>query len=247
MIATDLDGSLLRDDKTVSERTKSVLRQCREAGIKVVYATGRGGSAERLTSAECFDGRAIINGTFVYDGGTMLCNNKIPFDVARPVLMSCNRRGIKISTQWGGMKYANFVMSDVWPDVTNFQIADFATHEIDAEELLVGDLQPEDAKYIRAILPEELYLVVLRDNFGQIMHRDATKAKAIAALARNWGISQSEIAAFGDDLNDVDMLSYAGIGVAMGNALDEVIAVSDFVCLRNDEDGIADWLTTHLL
>ena len=75
-----------------------------------------------------------------------------------------------------------------------------------------------------------------------VMHKDATKAKAIEELARIWGISQSEIVAFGDDLNDIDMLSYAGISVAMGNALDEVKAVADFICETCDNDGVAKWI-----
>jgi len=62
MIVTDLDGTLLRTDKTISERTKDVLRQCRKCGIKVVYATGRGGSAEQRAPSELFDGRISMNG-----------------------------------------------------------------------------------------------------------------------------------------------------------------------------------------
>jgi predicted mannosyl-3-phosphoglycerate phosphatase (HAD superfamily) len=57
LIVTDLDGTLLRTDKTISDRTKSILSKCRESGIAVIYATGRGGSAEQVAPAELFDGR----------------------------------------------------------------------------------------------------------------------------------------------------------------------------------------------
>jgi len=247
MVVTDLDGTLLRDDKTVSERSMAALRRCREAGIRVMYATGRGGSAERLAPEGYFDGRTINNGAYIYDGDTLVFEHTIPCDIARPVLLTCDRRGIKISTNWGYKKYSNFVMSDIWPEVTNFEIIDFAQHELDAEELLICDLSPDGAAYINSILPEELYMVYLRDRFGQVMHRDATKGKAVAALARHWGIQRSEIVAFGDDMNDVDMLEYAGIGIAMGNSVDDVKAAADHVCLRNEEDGLAVWLEKNLL
>jgi hypothetical protein len=86
-------------------------------------------------------------------------------------------------------------------------------------------------------------MTVAVDKLAMVMRGDATKAKAVAALARHWGIAQSETVAFGDDLNDIDMLSYAGTGVAMGNAK----AVSDFICLRNEDDGAADWIERNLL
>ena len=79
------------------------------------------------------------------------------------------------------------------------------------------------------------------------MHKDATKANAVAALSRYWNIAQSEIVAFGDDLNDIDLLTYAGVGVAVANALDEVKAVADDICDTNDNDGVAKWLEENVL
>ena len=66
MIVTDLDGTLLMSDKSISQYTKSVLCRCREAGIKTAYATGRGGSAERIVPSELFDARIIMNGASAY-------------------------------------------------------------------------------------------------------------------------------------------------------------------------------------
>ena len=85
------------------------------------------------------------------------------------------------------------------------------------------------------------------DGIAMIMHNGATKSKAVAALARQWGISQSEIVAFGDHLNDIDMLTYAGIGVATSGALDEAKAAADYVCGSCDEDGVAQWIEENIL
>jgi len=104
--------------------------------------------------------------------------------------------------------------------------------------------------FIKKQLPKELYSVVSFDITGallQVMHKDATKSRAVSELARLWGIKQSEVVTFGDDFNDIDMLEYAGIGVAVGNAIDEVKAVSKYICQTNDEDGVAWWINENIL
>ena len=62
-----------------------------------------------------------------------------------------------------------------------------------------------------------------------------------------WGIKPEEIVAFGDDLNDIDMLGYAGVGVVMDNALEQVKTVADYICDTNDNDGLAKWLEENVL
>ncbi|MDR0325352.1 MAG: Cof-type HAD-IIB family hydrolase [Oscillospiraceae bacterium] len=246
MIATDLDGTLLRDDKTVSKRTEDVLRHCRDAGIKVVFATGRSGSATRLVPDGLFDGYAVNNGAAAMDGGEMIYKRFVPYETARPLLTACDRHGLKAGTQLDGWHYTNFDISEVWPHITEYKMVDFSTHELDGEKLYIEDCGSEETTFVEARLPQDLYLTVSRDKLGQVMHKDATKSKAVAELARHWGIAREEIVAFGDDLNDLDMLSYAGTGVAMGNALDKVKTAADDICLSNEEDGLADWLLKKL-
>jgi len=79
------------------------------------------------------------------------------------------------------------------------------------------------------------------------LHEEAGKSKAVAALADHWGISIKDVVAFGDDTNDIDMLRHCGIGVAMGNAIDEVKSAADDICDTNENDGIAKWLEKHVL
>ena len=200
MIVTDLDGTLLKTDKTVSEYTKNILSQCRDADIKVVYATARGGSAERLVSDTFVDGKIRMNGAIAKIGDDVVYDRLIP-------------------------------------------------HQIDSEKIFMVELTQDDVFFIENQLPDCLYFVMSREGngFGMIMHKDATKAKAVSALADFWGIKQSEIAAFGDDLNDMDMLSFAGVSVAIGNAIDKVKNIANYVCLDNDSDGVAKWLEENVL
>jgi len=245
MIVTDLDGTLLRTDKTISEHTKTVLRQCRESGVKVAYATGRGESADMVAPPELFDGRITMNGAIAKVGDEIVYWRLIPYQTARPVLVACDKRGLRITSENGGMDYSNFVISDVWPYITDFKVVDFLKYDMDSEKIYTPNPTQDDVAFINQMLPNDMYFVMTVDAegfLGQIMHKDATKAKAVAALAGYWGISTSEVVAFGDDYNDIDMLSSAGIGVAMDNAHDEVKAVADYVCLSNDNDGLAQWL-----
>jgi len=242
MIVTDLDGTLLRTDKTISDYTRSVLTRCREAGIKTAYATGRGGTDAVMAPGELFDGAITSNGAIARIGDTVVYNRQIPYDVARPFLVSCDKRGLRITSQASPMHYSNFVSSDVWPWLTNFELVDFSRHERDADKIYTFGLTPEDTEFINNHLPESLYMVTTVDGLAMIMHKDATKAKAVAELAQVWGIAQNEITAFGDDLNDIDMLAYAGTGVAMANALEEAKAAANHICGSNDDDGVAKWI-----
>ena len=81
----------------------------------------------------------------------------------------------------------------------------------------------------------------------RISHRGATKLGAITQSAKQLGYDLRSVVAFGDDYTDLEMLRGCGIGIAMGNAIDEVKAVADEICGTNEEDGVARWLDQHLL
>jgi len=246
MIVTDLDGTLLRSDLSISRYTLDVLRRCGDVGIKLVFATGRGGSSEQIVPLGVFDGRITNNGAVTVADGAEY-KRLIPYMEARPLLLACDRRGYMVTSQQSDMHYTNFDVSKVWPSVKNYLIVDFTQHELDAEKICMDIHTDEEEAFIRSYLAEDMYLTIARDKLGMIMHRDATKSKALAGLARVWGFDVSEIVAFGDDLNDIDMLSFAGIGVAMGNALDEVKSAADCVCGGNEEDGLARWIEANIL
>jgi len=220
MIVTDLDGTLLRDDKTVSERTKDTLHCCREAGLKIIFATGRGENASQVVPAELFDGRIFNNGALAAAGDETVYSRFVADDMIKPLLAVCKEYGLEHGFSLHGSNMGKF-----WTFGCTLEISTL----------------------LKARLDDDFYLTVARDGLGQIMHKEATKAKAIADLAQHWNISQSEIISFGDDMNDIDMLSYTGIGIAMGNALDEVKTVADHICDTNENDGVAKWLEENVL
>jgi len=250
LIVTDLDGTFLRENKTVSDYTKSVFAHCREAGIKIAYATGRGGGAERVAPPGLFDGKIIMNGAIARIGDEIVYSRLIPYEIARPLLVACHERGIDITSEITGMHYSNFVVSSFWPGISHFQMVDLAQHEIDAEKIYTLNPSPENKRFIKQSLPDGLHLVMSSDGLGdflQIMHKDATKSKAVMALAKIWEITETEIATFGNDFNDIDMLEYAGTSVAVANAFDEVKAAANHICDTNDNDGVAKWIDENVL
>jgi Cof subfamily protein (haloacid dehalogenase superfamily) len=246
MIAVDLDGTLLQSDKTISPFTQTVLRSCREKGIRVVCATGRGGSAATHAPPSLFDGRVLMNGAVAYAAQERVYSRFVTMDTARSLLLACDQYGLKTAAEMSGMHYSNFNVRKVWNNIRNYQRTDFSSHELAAEKLYAIVNNASDVAFIEEHMPDELYLSVSRDNLAMIMHRDATKMKAVAAVAAHWGIGAEEIVAFGDDRNDIDMLSGCGIGVAMGNAVDAVKAAADEECETNDNDGVAKWLAHHI-
>ena len=248
LIVTDLDETLLRTDKTISVFTKNVLHNCREKGIKVIYATGRGGGRlADFAPTEMFDGRIVMNGAVAYSGEKLIYSRTVKMDLARDLLIACNERGLKTAAQSIEMHYSNFDVTSEWASIKYFEITDFRHHNINAEKLYAVIQNDSDVEFIKEHIPTGLYLTVSRDKLAQIMHVEATKMKAIGALADYWGIKNEEIVSFGDDLNDIDMLSGCGTGVAMENALAKVKAVADEICAANDDDGVAKWIEKQVL
>jgi Cof subfamily protein (haloacid dehalogenase superfamily) len=248
MIVCDLDGTLFCDDKTVSQRTKDVVRKCRELGIKIVYATGRGSGSVNEVPFELFDGYVINNGASAYAGEEKIFSRLMSPEQVRPLLLACDARGLKTAAQFDGMHYSNFDISKEWSEFKiNFEIIEFYLYELDSEKVYAVTSENEDVAAIRESLHVDSYLTMTRDGFVMIMHKEATKSNAAKALAEHWGIDRSEVVAFGDDLNDLDLLSYAGIGVAMENALPEAKSAADQVCGSNNDDGIARWLEENVL
>jgi len=247
MVVTDLDGTFLRDDKSISDRTLAAFDRLREKGIKTVYATGRGLSAVEITSMRQFDGAVRNNGAIAFIGDELIYKRLLSADSVRDMLIACDKAGVRIVAECGDTHYSNFNIEELFTWPMNYEIADFTEHSDDTEKLWAVVDTPKAIDVIKQNLNEVLYLYETRDGFALVMHNDATKSKAVAALAERWNIDKSEIVAFGDDANDTNLLEYCGIGVAMGNAIDEVKAVADQIYDTTENDGIAKWLEENLL
>ena len=244
MVVTDLDGTLLRNDKSISLRTQRAVARLRERGVLFVAATARPIRGVRgfLPGLSC-DGALYHNGAVVVWGGERLevFGVERPLDVVRAVLADDPARWVAVEAD--DVLYSNFDPGEIWPGVESVRTDDFREVEsLTADKIIVEARTLAEAEALQARLPESLYAQLSENRIAMIMNRQATKLNGVRLLAARLGVSLDEIAAFGDDYNDVDMLRECGVGVAVENALDEVKAAADEICPSNEEDGFARWV-----
>ena len=136
-------------------------------------------------------------------------------------------------------KIENIYTKEAYPGT----IQDLAQYDIQRIRIVAEPYK--DMPLARFITGDMRYL---SSSYGAaiITHKLANKKNALSKLAEHFNVAIQNVIAFGDDTNDIDMIETAGIGVAMGNAIDGVKAVADFVCDTNDNDGVAKWINKFL-
>ena len=249
MIVTDLDGTLLRTDKTITEYTKSVLRQCFDIDVKVVFATARPIRAVKMLDIP-FANHATIyhNGAVITIGDNMFHYGISPQAIKNIVdAVFQNDPQSRLCIEINDSIFGNTDASDIWPGIV-MNLTDFSDLPLmpaDKIILLTADIKKIEA--VNKALPPNLYLEISENTVAMIMHKNATKVNAIKRLCESFDINMNEIVAFGDDHNDVEMLRECGIGVAVANAIDEAKTASDYTCNTNDNDGVAKWIEENVL
>ena len=244
-IVVDFDDTLLKCDKTISEFTMSTLKKSSASGIKLIFATGRGISSQKLVSDNLFDARILYNGaTAAIDNKTVYSQFIAPHIYA-PFLREMSRLNLKAAAEIGGVHYANFNVSSMWE--RTFVISDFTGMREDAEKLYVILNNGDDEKIIAQNLPPELYSHFTKDSLALIMDKNASKLNALAVVLRRMSIDFKDVIAFGDDTNDKEMLARCGRGIAMANARDDVKLIADDICGNCDSEGLANYLVSHVL
>ena len=250
MTITDLDSTLLRADKTISDYTAGVLHRLRDKGIKLVFATARPmRTVKQFLGDFATDAIILHNGAVIHAGGKVLARYGIAADVKDRVLQAMNRDypTTMISVEIGDLNYANFDMKAIW-NYDEGVISDFTNlPNQPADKIIVCVSSHEEISLFEPYLPQDLYIQMCDNNLGLIMHKKATKWTAIKDVCDYFGIPPTQAVAFGDDYNDITMLKGCGIGIAVANAIDEVKAAADIICATNNDDGVAKWLEENLL
>ena len=245
MIATDLDSTLLRNDKSLSDYTAQVLRQCQARGIKVVAATGRRRlSALQFVDPAMFDAMICTNGAQTHIDDKLVYECTIPRKISTTLLLELHECPDihEIFAQSADYYFRTPPLSE-W------------SYELKGDDVIYDFSQPLDDDILRIFFPstDHTYAANLMCRYPQLhikLFSDVgvyditctTKAHAIEALAAHWDIAMSDIVAFGDDFNDVDMLRTCGTGVAVANAIDQARAAADSICDSNENDGVAKWI-----
>ncbi len=250
MIVTDLDNTLLRRDKTVSDYTVSVFRRCHDMGMKIVLATARPVRAVKEWLALPVERDACIyhNGAVVEIENRLFRETGIDRKSTDTLLQEAVKLGcMRVAVEIDNALYANFDAAATWPGM-EFVMSDFRNlPEASANKVVFLPADKSEKESIEKLLGENLYCDVADNTVLMVMNKQARKRNAVRDIAEHYGLSFADVVAFGDDHNDVEMLRESGIGVAVASAIDEAKAVADCVCGDCDEDGVAQWLEENLL
>ena len=265
LIACDVDGTLLDSNGRLRDRTKEALLTASEAGATITLATGRDWLAVEYLVKELpsVSFAACVNGAEVRTAkGEKLYSHELGKDLAVQIIrrIRTSITGVSMGASINGRLVGEQSISDALPPTPD-GIESFA-------EKIVPDLLMEVNQSVQDLVIyhqdfhdrlEDLYVLVrsaidMNDAIVaysglpmiEILPRGAGKGSALSWLANHLEISQHQVVAFGDNVNDISMLRWAGIGVAMGNASIELLKYADQRTLTNDQDGVAVWIEKKL-
>ena len=257
--AFDLDGTVLRRNLTVTEATVNALHVLRERGVRLVVATGRRFEGAREHAARlgfgdedpviCYGGSMIRR----MNGETLL-HRTLPKGVSIEVLEWAAEKGLHARTFVDG----KIVVSPQTPAVLRYlseREPDVEVVESPADWLRNGGENPTKLVVVdrpdriphwlgeaRRTFSDHLFITRSLPHYVEVGNPEGTKASALKFLCERWKIDPAHTIAFGDAENDIDMLSFAGLGVVVGGMTEEVRAVADAVVASVDEDGVASFI-----
>jgi Cof subfamily protein (haloacid dehalogenase superfamily) len=271
LVALDIDGTLLRSDRTISSRTREAIDRARAGGVRVVLVTGRRHPSARRVALALGGVVPLVlhNGALVVEDGRVLRSRPLSRAAAgrasaagraagaEPVL-HCGAKGegwllVDAAARRSGI--VGSYLERAGPEVRVVPDLAAAVEMEDPIQVMFGGTQAEMAALLPALagaLGEEARIertvyrasgLILLD----VLHPAAGKADALAFLQRRWGVTASETLAIGDNWNDREMLESAGLGFVMGNADPDLLALGLPVLPANDEDGVARAVEEHVL
>lgn len=263
LIAIDMDGTLLREDKTISKRTEEAIRKACEKGVKIVLASGRPIEGlqrylEMLHLNTHDDYVLSYNGSVVQNVATkeVICKNVLKGSDLLALYNVSKELGVNIHafSKKGCVTPKMSEYSELEGRINDIPVLEIDYSEIDPEEDIVKVMMVDPEEVLdEAIkkLPESLYndytIVRSAPYFLEFLDKNSNKGTGVSALAAHLGIKKEEVICIGDAGNDLAMIEYAGLGVAMGNAFDEVKAASNYITSSNDEDGVAKVIEKFVL
>lgn len=244
----DIDGTLAAiGSHTIPESTKTALRRLKAQGISVVLSTGRHvmeTEQENLISDLVFDGAVWMNGQLCELGGQVIWENHIPGAQLKALKEFLERKGRSCVFLEKDEMYCNLIDERMRKEQEKIGTAVPPVKDLDSikiEERKVYQAIPFITQQEEAELLEVLpgcRITRWGEEVVDLIAGEAGKEQGIRAIYTAMGITADEVMAFGDGENDISMLELAGIGVAMGNAIEEVKATADYVTDDIEQDGI---------
>jgi len=252
LIAVDIDGTLLDNKNRITEVTKDAIRKATEAGTMFTISTGR-----PIQAVEAINKELSLDVPFITYNGAMVVMGRSGKTLYEQKMNAEDAEGIYNM----GIKYGTSVM--VWTENRLYvnRLDDRAQKDgiqAQTKPVLIKDIHEvfkngvtkilwyDKAKTINIFnrevgkyLSENINYHTSKPFYLEFVDKKASKGIALQKIGEHYNISSEEMIAVGDGFNDLSMIKYAGLGVAMGNAPESIKQQADYVTLNNDEDGLA--------
>lgn len=264
LVAIDMDGTLLREDKSISDRTKKAIQDAKDKGTTVVLATGRpiegvNRTLEELNMFTDDDYVLSYNGSLVQKtknkeviskvalkGEDYHYLKKLSDELGVNIHAFCEKKGLVTPKS---SKY-----TEVEANINNIEINVLDIDETKNDDVIIKIMMIDEPEILGPAiekLPKEVYekYTVVRSTpyFLEFLNKNANKGVGVELLAKHLGVKQEEIITLGDADNDLHMIEYAGLGIAMGNAFDSVKKIANYITDTNENDGVAKAIEKFVL
>ena len=255
LVALDLDGTLLRNDHSISPFTSKILKKLNRLDIKIVISTGRSYSSLKPVIHKLDLEHPVIcyNGGMIRDGRTdeILHETFVPSDITKELIKIARREDLHFQGYLNG----DFIHEQDRPEATRYGIATGLTgiirpfdltKEINFTKVMYIS---DDISHLKRVETElnntfcdNIYVSFSNPRYLEIMDKGVNKGSALKSLMEGYGFKQDEVIAFGDGLNDREMLEFAGLGVVMTNGESSLKETFPNTQFTNQEDGVAKYL-----
>jgi len=256
LVALDIDGTILNSDMKITNQTKEAIKMCVSKGIKVVLASGRYYESIKAYTKDLniSSGQQItLNGAVIKEAKTgksleefpipkedydniidkleELPYSKVVFTADKYYKTICN----------GEIETVEVLTGPKAEMISSFKLV------VNPIKILLIIEDEHEIEKARRILENDKYLVIRTGyNNVEIVRRDVSKGRTLKIIADKYNIKSEKIIAIGDSENDIEMIKYAGMGVAMGNAYDHVKEISDEVTETCDKDGAQKTINKYI-
>lgn len=264
LIALDIDGTLTNSKKEITPRTRYALIEAQNQGKRIILASGRHPVGIYSIARDlmlnknggyvmAFNGGKIIN----CETGETILSKPFPREYLADIVGVLKESNITINTY----DDKNIIADNKVNDYTNVErdiiktdmivVDDFISAvKFDINKLLLAG-EPDEIDKYKEILSMRydglLDIYKSAPYFLEIMPFGVTKGSMLPMLLEKINVKREELVAFGDNYNDMTMIGYAGLGIAMGNSEEDVKKIADYVCESNDDDGIAKTVEKYIL
>ena len=260
LVAIDLDDTLLDHSRVISPRARAAIRAAVASGVTVTLATGR-----MYRSALPYARQLELDVPLVtYNGALIRCSGSDETLLHRPLAADTAAELLALFRERGW--YVQVYLDDTLYVRERDANARYYEEIAGVEAVVVGDLlwslpgvptkllamaEPgrigEINAAVVAAFGDRVYTAASKANYLEITDPGVNKGAALDFLAKRMGITRDAVMAIGDSINDLDMIEYAGLGVAMGNASPRVKAAARAVTAANDADGVAEAIEKYVL